>query len=1377
MRKILQVFIALLRSYTPVSDFILKTPISDTGKILVAITFLICCQNARAQDFITVWRTNSPNEVITLPNPGIPADYNFTVDWGDGAVENLTTPLATHTYVTPGDHQVSISGLFERFNFDLVPNSVSNILSVEAWGNLSVVELNFKDAVNLQINATDAPDLTRVTSFENIFNNATSLNADLSGWDTSTITNMSNAFLNASSFNGNISTWITTQVTDMSGMFDNASAFNSDISGWDVSNVRFMNRMFTGATSFNIDISLWITSSVENMGSMFSNATLFNQNIGGWDTINVEDMSFMFNQATNFNQNLNLWDTINVEDMSFMFASAINFNSDISSWDTSKVIDMSSMFSGATNFNNNISGWNTVALEFMDFIFSDAVSFDHSLGDWNVENVTSIFNGLANSGISTSNYDDTLIKWSSQNLRNNVFFGVQTLTYCLGGEARQSIINTFGWTFTGDTLNCSSILDYSIIVNSNGVEGINDIIYEISIDGGFTNTTGLDITGTLSLTGTATSGLDYTNITGFTIVQGSNSVLVTIPVLDDTEVEPTESVVATISSPSIGSINTANAIATANILDDDGATLEYSIVKASNGDGIENDRDIIFVVTITRGLANSNTTGSDITGILTLAGTATTGADYTNVTTFTIPNGNASALVVIPVLDDTVIELTETVVATISAPSIGSIDNATATANIFDDDGLFSITNPVDGVEGSSDITYTVSIDGGVSNTTGSNITGTLSLSGTATSGVDYTNVATFTIPDGSNNTVITVPIVDDVEVEPIESVIATISSPSVGSINTANATATANILDNDGANLQYSITSSTDGEEGVSDITYTISIDGGINNTTGAAITGNVILTGTAFSGLDYNNITSFTIATGTNNVVVTVPVIDDTEVEPIESVIATISSPSVGSINTANATATANILDNDGTNLQYSITSSTDGEEGVSDITYTISIDGGINNTTGAAITGNVILTGTAFSGLDYNNITSFTIATGTNNVVVTVPVIDDTEVEPIESVIATISSPSAGSINTANATATANILDNDGTNLQYSITSSTDGEEGVSDITYTISIDGGINNTTGAAITGNVILTGTAFSGLDYTNVTSFTIVQGVSSVVITVPVIDDTEVEPTETVVATISSPNIGSVNVSNNSAISNIIDNDVLNPNLALSKIGEYIDANNDGRLNIGDQIAYTFTVENNGNEVITDITLSDPMPGVILQGGPINLAPGEIDNFSFTGIYNLTEDDLLRGSVVNQAFATGRNPDGLEIIDFSDDPNDNTNEDDDSDGDGEDPTVTRLIPDDEFIIYQVITPNNDGLNDEFRILGLRKYPENTLVVYNRWGAEVFKARGYEQKEVSLFNGYWEARSETLPTGTYYYVLEYKNDLQEVNRNSGYLYIN
>jgi gliding motility-associated-like protein len=66
---------------------------------------------------------------------------------------------------------------------------------------------------------------------------------------------------------------------------------------------------------------------------------------------------------------------------------------------------------------------------------------------------------------------------------------------------------------------------------------------------------------------------------------------------------------------------------------------------------------------------------------------------------------------------------------------------------------------------------------------------------------------------------------------------------------------------------------------------------------------------------------------------------------------------------------------------------------------------------------------------------------------------------------------------------------------------------------------------------------------------------------------------------------------------------------------------------------------------------------------------------------------------------------------------------------------------------------QGFSPNGDGDNDFFVILGLDNFPENDLQIFNRWGNLVYSAENYRNN----WNG-TNKNDEPLPEGTYYVVL-------------------
>jgi len=71
----------------------------------------------------------------------------------------------------------------------------------------------------------------------------------------------------------------------------------------------------------------------------------------------------------------------------------------------------------------------------------------------------------------------------------------------------------------------------------------------------------------------------------------------------------------------------------------------------------------------------------------------------------------------------------------------------------------------------------------------------------------------------------------------------------------------------------------------------------------------------------------------------------------------------------------------------------------------------------------------------------------------------------------------------------------------------------------------------------------------------------------------------------------------------------------------------------------------------------------------------------------------------------------------------------------------------------ELEFYNVFSPNSDGKNDTFEILGLQGYPGSQLAVYDRWGVQVY----YNSNYIGAWRGI-NNQNAPLPEGTYYYTL-------------------
>ncbi|QQT26456.1 BspA family leucine-rich repeat surface protein [Sphingobacterium spiritivorum] len=438
-----------------------------------------------------------------------PVSYTWTASDGSSDSGTLATDNSALITGLPSGEIITLSIDSEIEAISIAANrgnDIRRLVDITQWGDATwtTMENAFNDCVNLNVTATDTPDLSAVTSMRNMFRNCQSLtgpanigswnttsvrnmqgmfevalafNQDISSWNTANVTNMSYMFGLARSFNQNISNWNTTNVTNMESMFQDARTFNQNIGNWNTQNVTDMSGMFANALIFNKDISNWRTSNVTNMSYMFRNAEAFNQNISSWDTHKVTDMSGMFCYSTAFNQPIGNWNTAAVTNMYIMFAGAKNFNQDIGNWNTSSVTNMLGTFDSATSFNKPIGNWNTAAVTNMHGMFNLARSFNQDISRWDVSSVirlgymfteASAFNQnignwqlnpnvdmtemLINSGMNCINYSSTLNGWANNtNTPSGRNLGAQGRQYGTNAEAaRIRLTTTKGWTITGD---------------------------------------------------------------------------------------------------------------------------------------------------------------------------------------------------------------------------------------------------------------------------------------------------------------------------------------------------------------------------------------------------------------------------------------------------------------------------------------------------------------------------------------------------------------------------------------------------------------------------------------------------------------------------------------------------------------------------------------------------------------------------------------------------------------------------------------------------------------------------------------------------------------------------------------------------------------
>ena len=563
--------------------------------------------------------------------------------------------------------------------------------------------------------------------------------------------------------------------------------------------------------------------------------------------------------------------------------------------------------------------------------------------------------------------------------------------------------------------------------------------------------------------GTATSGTDYTAITGgtLTFAAGTTSQDITVSVIGDTLDEADETVAVTLSNAANATIGTATG--TGTITDnDDAPTVTLSVADDSIS---ENGGS----TTVSAALSHASSEATTIT-ISPLANAYAVGSDAT-IAIAAGETANPSDTATISAVDNDVGEADRSVTVTGSASNARGIGQVTgASLTLEDDDGGAGPTEPRDGEptvsidspsvaegnSGSATLTFTATL----SAASGQQVTvqyadaGT----GTATSGTDYTAITggTLTFAAGTTSQTFDVSVTGDTLDESNETVVVTLSGPTNATISTASGTGT--ITDDDGTpTLSINSPSVTEGNSGSTTLTFTatLSAASGRQVTVAYADAG----TGTATSGTDYTAITggTLTFAAGTTSQTFDVSVTGDTLDESNETVVVTLSSPTNATISTATGTGT--ITDDDGTpTLSINSPSVAEGDSGSATLTFTatLSAASGQQVTVAYADAG----TGTATSGTDYTAITggTLTFTAGTTSQTLAVSVTGDVLDESNETVVVTLSSPTNATIATASGTGT--ITDDDAapTSITLTVDDDTVREgDGATTIAVTATVDG--------------------------------------------------------------------------------------------------------------------------------------------------------------------------------------------------------------------------------------------------------------------------------------------------------------------------------
>ncbi|QDH79390.1 DUF11 domain-containing protein [Echinicola soli] len=176
-------------------------------------------------------------------------------------------------------------------------------------------------------------------------------------------------------------------------------------------------------------------------------------------------------------------------------------------------------------------------------------------------------------------------------------------------------------------------------------------------------------------------------------------------------------------------------------------------------------------------------------------------------------------------------------------------------------------------------------------------------------------------------------------------------------------------------------------------------------------------------------------------------------------------------------------------------------------------------------------------------------------------------------------------------------------------------------------------------------------------------------------------------------------------------------------------------------IEIGQEFTYTLTVTNKTATPALNVTLTDYMPDQVRYLG--SNAPADIiENYdAASGELTFTIPEIPGETVVEILLRVEAQDSGLVTNSAAVEAADQV---DRFEGDN---TATISHDQLEITIPNVFSPNGDGINDTWEIEGLTElYPDNEIIVVNRWGGEVFKTSNYQND--------WDGGS--LDEGTYYY---------------------
>ena len=612
-----------------------------------------------------------------------------------------------------------------------------------------------------------------------------------------------------------------------------------------------------------------------------------------------------------------------------------------------------------------------------------------------------------------------------------------------------------------------------------------------------------------TVSGTATNGTDYTLLSGsVTILTGASTAFIDVTgIVDDGLIEGAETVIVTLTSTDNASVSVgAPASAIVSITDNEATTVSIVATDPTASETPTNNG--LFTVTTALAVANDVVVNYSVTG------SATPTGDYTTLSgSVTILAGTTTATInVNGIIDDTLFEGDETVIVSLTSTNNASVTvgaPASATVTITDNDAMPTVTlgvSPTSMSEtgGSATVTATLSA------VSGQDVIVDLAFSGTATNLSDYTRTGVqIVILAGSTSGTVTLAALPDLLNESNETIVIDIAAVTNGTeMGTQQVTET--ILDDDAApTVTLAIAPASIAEAaGTATVTATLSAVSGQN------VIVDLAFSGTATNVSDYvRSGAQIVILAGSTSGTVTLLAVQDTLDETNETIVVDISAVTNGTeLGTQQDSVT--ITDDDATpSVTLGVSPATLAEAaGTTTVTATLS-----------AVSGQDVIVDLAFSGTATNvsdyvrSGTQIVILAGSTSGSVTLLAVQDLLDETDETVVVDISAVTNGT-ESGTQQVIATIIDDDATpTVTLAIAPASIAEAaGTATVTATLSAVSGQN------VTVDLAFSGTATNISDYVRSgVQIVILAGSTSGSVTVTAVQDLLDEIDETIVVDIS----------------------------------------------------------------------------------------------------------------------------------------------------------------------------------------------------------------------------------------------------------------